>query len=413
MNRLTDIRWKNKTALVRADLNAPLSGGGDGFGVSDDSRIRAVVPTLRRIAADGGGAVVMSHLGRPNGKPDPALSLAPVAVALQNALGVPVRFLSECFGDPGDPGDPGDSDRPGPGEFRLLENTRFHPGEGANDSARARELAALGDVFVMDAFACAHRAEASVCALADAASEKCVGLLVERELAALERVMQSAARPVVGIFGGAKISGKLAAMKNLAREMDAVLVGGGAANTLLLAAGHNIGASLAERDDGRLQDAKALLDFGNVVLPEDAIVASGLHDEGGAKSVDISGGPGGSGDSVDSDGSGVGDNQMILDIGEKTRAAFASRIMSAKTVIWNGPVGAFERPAFSGGTGAVARAVSESSAFSLAGGGDTIAAINFFGVANGVSQISTGGGALLEYLEGRKLPGLVAVGAQH
>ena len=275
-----------------------------------------------------------------------------------------------------------------------MENTRFHPGESENDSALAKRFAALGDVFVMDAFACAHRAEASVCAVAKVSNETCVGLLVEKEIAALNRVMQNARPPVVGVFGGAKISDKISAVRHLAKRMDAVLVGGGAANTLLLADGIPVGKSLAQRDN--LRDARELLQSGIVRLPEDAVVAENFSAESKTENV-----------SLDAVGS-----RMILDIGEKTRERFAQVIRSAGTVVWNGPMGAFEIDSFAGGTEAVAKAVASSSAFSLAGGGDTLAAIAKFGVGGGVSHASTGGGALLEFLSGRKLPGLVAVGAQ-
>ena len=402
---VSDIRWQGKTALVRADLNTPLTRGDNGaVQVADDARIRAALPTLQRIAQNGGKAVILSHLGRPKGKRHPELSLAPVAEALQNALGEPVSFSPS-------PTHPAHSPSPNPSlsetgigtktgtaksaVFRLLENTRFNPGESENDAELAKAFARMGDVFVMDAFACAHRAEASVCALAEFAAEKCVGLLVEKEIAALERVLQNPRRPVVGIFGGAKISDKIPVVGNLAGKMDSVLVGGGAANTLLLAANYSIGKSLAQRD--AVDDAKKILALGNVRLPEDAVVATSLQNESEARNASLSE---------------LSEAEMILDIGEKTRDEFARVIRAAGTIIWNGPMGVFESSAFSGGTMAVAEAVAKSDGYSLAGGGETLAAIARFGVGGGISHLSTGGGALLEYLSGRELPGLAAVGAQ-
>ena len=406
---VSDIRWQGKTALVRADLNTPLTRGDNGaVQVADDARIRAALPTLQRIAQNGGKAVILSHLGRPKGKRQPELSLAPVAEALQNALGEPVSFSPTPPTHPTHPSALSSSPNPSPSEtgigaktetakpavFRLLENTRFNPGESENDAELAKAFARMGDVFVMDAFACAHRAEASVCALAEVAAEKCVGLLVEKEIAALERVLQNPRRPVVGIFGGAKISDKIPVVGNLAGKMDSVLVGGGAANTLLLAANYSIGKSLAQRD--AVDDAKKILALGNVRLPEDAVVATSLQNESEARNASLSE---------------LSEAEMILDIGEKTRDEFARVIRAAGTIVWNGPMGVFESSAFSGGTRAVAEAVAKSDGYSLAGGGETLAAIARFG-GGGISHLSTGGGALLEYLSGRELPGLAAVGAQ-
>ena len=411
---VSDIRWQGKTALVRADLNTPLARGDNGaVQVADDARIRAALPTLQRIAQNGGKAVILSHLGRPKGKHRPELSLAPVAEALQNALGEPVSFSPTPPTHPSHPSTLSPLPNPSPSEtgigigigtktetaksavFRLLENTRFNPGESENDAELAKAFARMGDVFVMDAFACAHRAEASVCALAEVAAEKCVGLLVEKEIAALERVLQNPRRPVVGIFGGAKISDKIPVVGNLAGKMDSVLVGGGAANTLLLAANRPIGKSLAQRD--AVDDAKKILALGNVRLPEDAVVAASLQNESEARNASLSE---------------LSEADMILDIGEKTRDEFARVIRAAGTIVWNGPMGVFESSAFSGGTMAVAEAVAKSDGYSLAGGGETLAAIARFGVGGGISHLSTGGGALLEYLSGRELPGLAAVGAQ-
>ena len=385
---IADIQWQGKIALVRADLNAPLARVNGKLQIADDSRIRAVLPTLQLIAQNAAKIVLLSHLGRPNGKHNPELSLAPVAVALQNALGQPVAFSAShppLFVRP-----PENSPI-----FHLMENTRFHPGEAENSAELAKQFAQMGDVFVMDAFACAHRAEASVCELANQTPEKCVGLLVQKEISALNCALHNPPQPVVGVFGGAKISDKIPVIRNLARHMDAVLVGGGAANTLLLAQNKNIGKSIAQLDN--LQSAQELLALGNVHLPVDAVVAPDLQNEAAAKNLPVSEMP---------------SDQMILDIGAQTRTHFAEVIQSARTIIWNGPMGVFETAAFSAGTEAVAKAVAASDAFSLAGGGETLAAIARFGVEDGISHVSTGGGALLEYMSGSKLPGLAAVGAQ-
>ena len=388
---IADIQWQGKIALVRADLNAPLTRVNGKFQIANDSRIRAVLPTLQLIAQNAAKIVLLSHLGRPNGKHNPELSLAPVAAALQNALGQPVSF------SPTHPPTPPSFTRPPENSptFHLMENTRFHLGEAENSVELAKQFAQMGDVFVMDAFACAHRAEASVCQLANQTPEKCVGLLVQKEISALNHALHNPLQPVVGVFGGAKISDKIPVIRNLARHMDSVLVGGGAANTLLLAQNKNIGKSIAQRDN--LQSAQELLALGNVHLPVDAVVAPDLQNEAAAKNLSVS--------EIPSD-------QMILDIGAQTRKHFAEVIQSARTIIWNGPMGVFETAAFSAGTEAVAKAVAESDAFSLAGGGETLAAIAKFGVGDGISHVSTGGGALLEYMSGSKLPGLAAVGAQ-
>ena len=271
----------------------------------------------------------------------------------------------------------------------MLENIRFHPGEKENSPELAKQLAQMGDVFVMDAFACAHRAEASVCALANAANEKCIGPLVMKEINAINRILKNAPRPLVGIFGGAKIADKIPIIQNLAQHMDAALIGGGAANALIRAhAGQSIDLPA---------DAEKILNLKNIHLPQDAVAARNPDDESGARNCSPSD---------------LAADEMMLDIGEKTRRHFAKLIHSARAVVWNGPMGVFEKNAFANGTRFVAEAVAESSAFSLAGGGETVAALERFGVAGKISHVSTGGGALLEYLAGRRLPGLAAVGAQ-
>ena len=384
---VSDIPWRDKTALVRADLNTPLAVRNGTVQVADNSRIRAVLPTLRHVAENGGHAVILSHLGRPGGKLDSQFSLSPVAAALEHEIGQPVAFHSHSHHSHPE------SQFNFPPVFHLMENTRFHSGESQNDSALAQQFAALGDVFVMDAFACAHRAEASTCAIAQFAQQKCVGLLLQNELNALNRVLQNAPRPVVGVFGGAKIADKIPVIQNLSPQLDSILVGGAAANTLLLAQGIQTGKSLAQ--PSIIPQAQKILAHPHALPPHDAVVADNPDSTSRVAPV-----------------SNISESEMILDIGPDSARAFADIIRAARTIIWNGPMGLFEKDAFAKGTQAVCNAVCESSGFSLAGGGETLAAIARFGDAEKISHISTGGGALLEYLSGRKLPGLVAVGAQ-
>ena len=379
MRTMTGMDWGGKVAVVRADLNVPLAATG---GVADDARITAAAPTIAAIVAGGGGATVLSHLGRPReGASDPTLSLRPVADALAAVIKLPVRFCPSLSA----------AARASVGEVILLENTRFNVGEAENDTALARRYAALGDVFVMDAFASAHRAEASVAALATTGLPCCAGLLLQSELRALSRAVGDMQRPLVGIFGGAKISGKLAVIRRMAAMCDLLIVGGGIANTLLQARGDNIGASLTQPD--MLETARELLQTGCLLLPQDAVVAPAVTAAEQVRQVELAD---------------MRDDEMILDIGEKTREECARALSGAKTIIWNGPLGLFERAAFADGTAALAAAVAASSAFSLIGGGDTIAAARRFGVMEKMSFVSTGGGALLEYLAGADLPGLAA-----
>ena len=377
MKTVRDINWRDKVALIRADFNVPLIRGQ----IADDTRIRAALPTLEYILSGGGGMVVLSHLGRPvPGEKTPSLSLAPIAIRLGELLKRKVAFLDEI-----------PNQRCESGDVYLLENTRFQIGEKENDFALARRYAALGDVFVMDAFATAHRAEASTAALACAADSACCGLLVEKEITALDRALHNPKPPIVAVIGGAKISTKISALHRLLIIADKMFTGGGIANTFLLARDFRIGKSLCE--SSLINEAHAMLDqFGDKLPPPiDVVLAGELNQNAKTRIAGINE---------------VGDDEMILDLGPATRAQISSAIAAAGTVIWSGPVGAFECPPFAFGTEAVARAIAGSSAFSLAGGGDTIAAINQFGAADGISYISTGGGAFLEYLQGGKLPAL-------
>jgi phosphoglycerate kinase len=377
-----------KRVFVRADLNAPLVQGE----VSDDTRLRAVLPTLR-LALEAGAAVVLaSHLGRPKGKPSPEYSLRPVALRLEALLGRPVELVPDCVG----PETEARARALNPGEVLLLENLRFHPEEEANDDGFARRLGALADCYVNDAFAAAHRAHASIAAITKHLQPAAAGLCMRQELAALGRILQAPERPLVAILGGAKVSDKLALVEHLLERVDALLVGGGMAFTLLLALGHAVGRSLVELD--RVETARAALEAARrrgtrIALPVDVLVAPGLDSPSG-RAVGIREIPA---------------DQMGLDIGPRTVASFAAALRGARTIVWNGPMGVFEKPPFAAGTVAVARAVAESGAFSVIGGGDTIAAVAQAGVTDRIGYISTAGGAFLEFLEGRELPGVEAL----
>ena len=376
---LADIDWREKIALARFDFNAPISNGA----VADDSRLRAALPTLHYILQQGGGAVCLSHFGRPQeGEGGEKWSLSPIAKRLSELLERPVNFAKTW------------PRRPPPGEVWLLENTRLNSGESKNDFALAERYAALGDVFVLDAFASAHRAESSLCALALAAKDACAGLLLEKELDALCRAFQSPARPLTAIVGGAKVSDKFGLLSNLLSRCDSLIVGGGIANTFLAAQGFHIGASLAE--PSMLSAAEELLSAHGkkILLPVDAIVASSAEE--GAATRQLS----------SARFSEMGEGEKIYDIGEASRCLVGDALRNSGTIIWNGPMGMFECDAFAAGTRALALAVADSSAYSLAGGGDTLAAVNQFQVGKSISHLSTGGGAMLEWLAGRTLPAL-------
>jgi phosphoglycerate kinase len=369
-------------------LNAPLEHGA----VSDDTRLTAVLPTLRLALERGAAVVLASHLGRPKGGPDPTYSLRPVAERLTALLEQPVPLAPDCVGEAVERM----AHELKPGQVLLLENLRFHREEEANDDAFARRLAALADVYVNDAFAAAHRAHASIAAITHHLRPAAAGLLMRRELEALGRILESPARPVAALLGGAKVSDKLALVENLLARVDALLIGGGMAFTFLRALGHGVGKSLVETD--RIETARSALETARrrgvqIVLPVDAVVAGGLDSPSG-RAVSVRDIPAG---------------QMGLDIGPLTVEHFAAVLKNAKTIVWNGPMGVFEKPAFATGTVAVGRAVAASGAFSVIGGGDTVAAVNQAGVADRIGYISTAGGAFLEFLEGRTLPGVEAL----
>ena len=377
-----------RRVFVRADLNAPLDRGA----VTDDTRLRAVVPTLQYAFKAGAAVVLASHLGRPQGKLVPEYSLRSVAGRLEALLGQRVELAPDCVGSE-------TLERARalqPGEVLLLENLRFHAEEEANDNEFARSLAALADCYVNDAFAAAHRAHASIAAITKHLQPAAAGLLMQQELAALGRILESPERPLVAILGGAKVSDKLTLVEHLLARVDALLVGGGMAFTFLTALGHTVGRSLVE--PGWVDTARRALGAARrqgvaLVLPIDAIVANGL-DSGHGRAVGIREIPAG---------------QMGLDIGPRTVERFTGTLKTARTIVWNGPMGVFERPAFAAGTVALARAVADASAFSVIGGGDTVAAVTRAGVTERIGYVSTAGGAFLEFLEGRKLPGVEAL----
>jgi len=377
-----------RRVFVRADLNAPLEGGA----VADDTRLRAVVPTVR-FARDHGAAVVLaSHLGRPKGGPDPKLSLAPVAERMGALLECPVPLAPDCVGE----ATRAQAHALKAGEVLLLENLRFHPEEEKNDDGFARQLAELADCYVNDAFAAAHRAHASIEAITHHLHPAAAGLLMQQELSALGRILEAPARPLVAVLGGAKVSDKVALVEHLIGKVDALVIGGGMAFTFLRALGHAVGRSLVEPE--RIDTARAALEASRrrgvqLTLPVDAVVADAIDSPSG-RAVGIREIP---------------ETQMGLDIGPRTVERFSAVLATAKTIVWNGPMGVFEKPPFAAGTVAIARAVAGASAFSVIGGGDTIAAVNAAGVSDKIGYISTAGGAFLEFLEGRTLPGVAAL----
>ncbi|MYL25068.1 phosphoglycerate kinase [Halomonas alkaliantarctica] len=383
VQKMTDLPLKGQRVLIREDLNVPIKNGK----VSSDARLRAALPTIQAAVDAGAKVLLMSHLGRPTeGEPAEEFSLAPVAAHLGELLGRPVKLEETYLGG-------GDLEL-AEGEVVLLENVRFNKGEKRDDEALSKQYAALCDIFVMDAFGTAHRAQASTHGVARFAPQACAGPLLANELEALEKALANPARPMAAIVGGSKVSTKLDVLNALSEKCDQLIVGGGIANTFIAAAGYNVGQSLHEAD--LIPQAKALMETVDIPLPTDVVVATEFSESATATVKPVGE---------------VNDDEMILDIGPDTAAHLATLLKEAGTILWNGPVGVFEIDQFGKGTEVLSKAIAESPAFSIAGGGDTLAAIDKYAIAERVSYISTGGGAFLEYVEGKTLPAVAALEA--
>jgi phosphoglycerate kinase len=378
--RMSEVDMRGKRVFIRADLNVPIEDGR----ITDDTRIRASLPAIEQALKQGAAVMVTSHLGRPaEGELKPGDSLAPVARHLGRLLGRDVPLRENWV----------EGVEVKPGQVVVLENTRANKGEKKDDEKLARKIAKLADVYVNDAFGTAHRAEATTHGVARFAPVAVAGPLMAAELDALGKALASPKRPLIAIVAGSKVSTKLTILDALAKKVDRLIVGGGIANTFLLASGKPIGKSLAEPD--LVGEAKKILASGKVPLPSDVVVARSLEEKGVVKDADK-----------------VAPDELILDIGPRTAKAYADEIAKAGTIVWNGPVGVFEKDEFAKGTQAIGRAIADSKGFSIAGGGDTVAAINKFGIAAKIDYISTAGGAFLEFLEGKKLPAVAALEAR-
>ncbi|SEI45325.1 phosphoglycerate kinase [Allopseudospirillum japonicum] len=378
--KMTELDLNNQRVLIREDLNVPIKEGR----VSSDARIRASLPTIQAAVAAGARVLLMSHLGRPEeGVYDEASSLAPVAAHLSELLGQPVPLIKDYLQQ---------APEVAPGQVVLLENVRFNAGEKKDHPELARQYAALCDVFVMDAFGTAHRAQASTHGVAEYAPCACAGPLLAAELEALEQALAHPKAPMLAIVGGSKVSTKLEVLNALSEKCDQLIVGGGIANTFLAAAGYAVGQSLYEAD--LVEQAKTLMEKVHIPLPTDVVVAKSFAADAQAILKPVSE---------------VAEDEMILDIGPDSAQALAQHLQAAGTILWNGPVGVFEFDQFGQGTQVIAQAIAKSQAFSIAGGGDTLAAIDKYQIADQVSYISTGGGAFLEYVEGKALPAVVAL----
>jgi len=381
---IRDLDLKNKTVFIRVDFNVPLASGGQE--ITSDKRIRASLPTIRYALEQGAGVILASHLGRPKGKPNPEMSLKPVAARLSELLGKPVKMAPDCIGPDVA------ALRPAPGEVLLLENLRYHAEEEKNDPEFSKQLAALADLYVNDAFGSAHRAHASTVGVIQFMPKAAAGLLMDKELEWLGKATTNPARPCIAILGGAKVSDKIEVIQNLLKFADELLIGGAMAYTFMRAQGKTTGRSLVEED--KIDLAKALLasSGAKLKLPVDHVVVSELKESAPFDVVEN-----------------IPDDKLGVDIGPKTIAAFEAAIAAAKTIIWNGPMGVFEKPPFDKGTVALAKAVAGSGAVSVVGGGDSEKAIKSAGVSDKITHISTGGGASLEYLSGIELPGVAAL----
>lgn len=393
MRTIDDFNFRNRKALIRVDFNVPLDGS---FKVTDDTRIRAAIPTLKKIINEGGAAILMSHLGRPKGGPDEKNSLKHIVGELSSQLGVPVQFANDCIGEEARE----KAKNLGNGQVLLLDNVRFYSEEEKGDEAFAQKLAALGDIYVNDAFGTAHRAHASTTIVAKFFQDKCCGYVMQQELENAKKILEKAERPFTAIMGGAKVSDKILIIERLLGVADNLIIGGGMSYTFSKAKGGKIGKSLLEADKMELTkelEAKAKAKGVNLILPVDTVIADDFNKDANMQTV-----PAGQ----------IPDDWQGLDIGPETVKLFAKTIEQSKTILWNGPMGVFEFPRFATGTEAIAKSVvkaTEKGGFSLIGGGDSASAINNLGFGDKVSYVSTGGGALLEYMEGKVLPGVAAL----
>ena len=396
MKTVAQFNFSGHRAVIRVDFNVPLDK--QTFAVTDDNRLRAALPTINKIINEGGSVVLMSHLGRPKGGPEDKYSLRHVVQPLSLLLAKPVQFVNDCIGDSAVQA----AKNLKSGEILLVENLRFHPEEEKGDAAFAQELAKLGDVYVNDAFGTAHRAHASTTIIANYfdAAHKMAGFLLAAEVAAATKVLHQHEKPFTAIIGGAKVSDKIMILERLLEKADNIIIGGGMAYTFFKAMGGNIGSSLCETE--KLDTAKELLEKAkakgvNILLPEDSILADKFDNAAQIQS---------------GDSNNIPDGWMGLDIGEKAIQKFSEVIAASKTILWNGPMGVFEMENFAKGTIAIAKAIAASTkngAYSLVGGGDSVAAVNKFHLADEVSYVSTGGGAMLEFFEGKELPGVAAI----
>jgi len=393
MKTISDFNFQGRKALIRVDFNVPLD---DQLLVTDETRINAAIPTVKKILADGGSVILMSHLGRPKNGSENKFSLKHILPNLSSKLGIDVKFADDCVGDSARDAANGLKD----GEVLLLENVRFYKEETAGDEGFAEKLASLGDIYVNDAFGTAHRAHASTTIAAKFFTDKCCGFVMQQELENAQKVLEKSERPFTAIMGGAKISDKILIIEKLLDTVDHLIIGGGMSYTFFKAIGGQIGNSLVEED--KLELAKKLISKAkekgvDLQLPKDSIIADNFSNDANTQT---------------SDNYSIPDGWMGLDIGPESRAVFSSILEKSKTILWNGPMGVFEMGSFAEGTNEIAKAVvsaTENGGFSLIGGGDSAAAVNNLGYGEKVSYVSTGGGALLEYMEGKVLPGVAAL----